>query len=271
MVQSVFICKDMQNRYLIVACLCFLSLSVFSQKKNKYDLYWEQQAIEEKKKEWCDSAHKAFKTGDLQLALDLYQKALDVKPEDQFVKAKIQDLDILNREIKAIINKMGTSNKLDLNNSMPELDLVYSIRNAENESLEEAEDTLREAISEPLEQVIESSEPEVITSEPQELEEEVVRTKEVSPVEEVVLSDELFDLSTFRLNLAKSFPQGFTEEEYRQGRKVITRRVVVKEHLGDEYLRVKHDYGAVFYFKNKQSTSVNVWLKETENKMNENK
>ena len=97
---------------------------------------------------------------------------------------------------------------------------------------------------------------------------EAKRTVEVvEPIQEestkVSATESNFNLSTFRLDLAKSFEEGFTEEEYRQGRKIITRRVIVRNDLGDEYLKVKHDYGATFYFKNKQSVSINVWLKES--------
>jgi len=250
---------------LLFALLVFIPESIVAQKKkSKYDIYWEQEAINQKHQAIKDSGDKSFQNGNLEEAIRLYERAKKLKSEDHYTNAKIQDLNILNREISDIIQRMGTKSRVELGEKMPELELVHSVTNIEVEEIDLPEPD-EDSIVKPLQE-------DTITAEAQPTKDpvktEAKRSVEVvEPIQEestkVSATESNFNLSTFRLDLAKSFEEGFTEEEYRQGRKIITRRVIVRNDLGDEYLKVKHDYGATFYFKNKQSVSINVWLKES--------
>ena len=79
-------------------------------------------------------------------------------------------------------------------------------------------------------------------------------------------SIELTDFATkeeFMQELAKQYPQGVTEEVFREGNKSITKRIVVLGNEGNEYRMVKHDWGGKFYFKNGMSITLLAWNKET--------
>ena len=67
----------------------------------------------------------------------------------------------------------------------------------------------------------------------------------------------------FRTELANQYEDGLTEEKYRKGSREITKRILVTNGLGDEYLKVKHDWGGLFYFKNGAPISMFTWDKET--------
>lgn len=97
-------------------------------------------------------------------------------------------------------------------------------------------------------------------------EQEIVKpdvVKETTPKEsiEVVESKSITEI---RNELADEFPDGITEEVFTEGNRTITKRVVVKDGKGDEYRKVKHGWGGVFYFKNGTSITERVWKEDTE-------
>ena len=64
----------------------------------------------------------------------------------------------------------------------------------------------------------------------------------------------------FQMDLAKKYPMGVTEEsEIKDNREI--KRVVIKrkENVADQYTRVKWNWGGVYYFKNEQSTSKQIY------------
>lgn len=71
------------------------------------------------------------------------------------------------------------------------------------------------------------------------------------------------DIIKFHNELGKRYPPGVTEEVSELPRKSITRRVVVKNEIGREFLRVRHDWGGTYYFKDGVSTSPFIWQLET--------
>jgi len=69
----------------------------------------------------------------------------------------------------------------------------------------------------------------------------------------------------FYLELQDRYPIGVTEETINQGKKVITFRVVIdNEHHGYLYRKIKHPWGAEFYFKNNTSISNFQFDKDTD-------
>ena len=72
------------------------------------------------------------------------------------------------------------------------------------------------------------------------------------------------DKLKFRLDLARKYGDGITEEVIEEEGKTTLRRVVVKEGVGDEFLRVKHSWGGTFYFKNGLAISYYTWKVQTE-------
>jgi tetratricopeptide (TPR) repeat protein len=68
---------------------------------------------------------------------------------------------------------------------------------------------------------------------------------------------------TYLRNLADQYPEGVTIQYAKVKGRSLTRYIVVKEGLADEYWKVEHDWGGVFYFKNGRSISYNVFKIET--------
>jgi hypothetical protein len=75
----------------------------------------------------------------------------------------------------------------------------------------------------------------------------------------------VMSIEDYRKELAETFPSGITETVSEQGNKVITTRVVVKDGKGDEYKKVVHNWGGVFFFKNGDAVTERVWNQETGN------
>lgn len=71
-------------------------------------------------------------------------------------------------------------------------------------------------------------------------------------------------LEEYRKELAEKYPSGITEEVSTEGNKTIVKRIVVREGRGNEYKRVEHGWGGVFYFKNGDAVTERVWKSETE-------
>jgi tetratricopeptide (TPR) repeat protein len=76
-------------------------------------------------------------------------------------------------------------------------------------------------------------------------------------------TEERLDKIKFMNDLGREYPQGVTEEVINEDGYDITRRVVVESGVGAEYLKIKHNWGGIFYFKNGESTSQWVWQIET--------
>jgi hypothetical protein len=79
--------------------------------------------------------------------------------------------------------------------------------------------------------------------------------------------DSLFRLDktseAFRQALAIKYPEGVTEELIEDERKTTIRRIVVIGNSGAEYLKVKHVWGGLYYFKNGTAVPEYIWEKET--------
>lgn len=71
-------------------------------------------------------------------------------------------------------------------------------------------------------------------------------------------------LEEYQRELADKYPSGITEEVSTEGNKTIVKRIVVREGRGNEYKRVEHGWGGVFYFKNGDAVTERVWKAETE-------
>ncbi|MFQ5334792.1 MAG: hypothetical protein ACE5DN_01825 [Flavobacteriales bacterium] len=68
----------------------------------------------------------------------------------------------------------------------------------------------------------------------------------------------------FQQQLAKKYPQGITEERYKEGNISYIRRIVVEGPKGTEYLEAIHQWGGRFFFKNGEAITERLWILETE-------
>ena len=246
-------------RTLFCLLLCLITLSGSSQdkKKQKYDDYWAQEEKREQFESLKDSAHKFFQRGHLEYSLGYYKKALKLFPEDQFTKAKIQDLSLLDEDISSDI--MGLLPKEKESLKMSNDDAQDGLRKLEELTVAirvEEEDEAQEEL-EPIPEELEEEPPVPSTKK---LESPTPELKEIRAVE--LKAKKGFDVTQFKEELLKEYPEGITEETVKKERSTIYRRVLVKNGDANEYLKVVHSYGSTFYFKNKKSVTQNVWLKE---------
>ena len=68
-----------------------------------------------------------------------------------------------------------------------------------------------------------------------------------------------------RYDLAKKYPQGATNEEIEGTNCIIYKTIIVKGQVGDEYKKIKYNYGQVYFKKNDKDISEAIYLKETQN------
>ncbi|MCA1762089.1 MAG: tetratricopeptide repeat protein [Cryomorphaceae bacterium] len=73
-------------------------------------------------------------------------------------------------------------------------------------------------------------------------------------------------IADFQKDLAEKYPNGITEKTEKQGNKTVVTRIIVANNKGNEYKKVTHDWGGVFYFKNGDAVTERVWKQETEDK-----
>ena len=69
----------------------------------------------------------------------------------------------------------------------------------------------------------------------------------------------------FQMDLAERYPIGVTEDSEIMGNREIQRLIVKrKEGTANQYSRVKWNWGGIYYFKNEQSTSKQIFDQETQ-------
>ncbi|MCZ2248123.1 MAG: hypothetical protein LC111_05095, partial [Bacteroidia bacterium] len=68
-----------------------------------------------------------------------------------------------------------------------------------------------------------------------------------------------------RKELAKKYPQGTTNEEIEGPNCIIYRTIIVKGDVGDEYKKIKYNFGQIYYKKNDRDISESVYNNEVKN------
>ena len=66
-----------------------------------------------------------------------------------------------------------------------------------------------------------------------------------------------------RLDLAKKYPQGATTEEIEESNCIIYRTIIVKGEVGDEYKKIKYNFGQIYFKKNDKDIPESIYNKET--------
>ncbi|NEN22501.1 hypothetical protein G3O08_03160 [Cryomorpha ignava] len=95
---------------------------------------------------------------------------------------------------------------------------------------------------------------------------ELDKKRENEKPAETQMTGDVEKLSTedFKKDLGQKYPDGITEEMTTEGNKTIIKRIVVSNNVGNEYKKVVHGWGGVFYFKNGEAVTDRVWIQETE-------
>lgn len=272
------------NYTLCLCFICLISLLVIDgfgqkkRKKNPYVDYWEQQEKQEQFDKIAKQGHELFQAKDYEAAKNKYEEALTIIPTDQRTIAKVRDINLLIEKQKIQREKAATSIKYTMQ-PVVESPITKDTTTANVE----VPDTLTLYLNE--ERLVET--PKGDTTKPIVLKKEEITKIETDPFqkktaepkqivkkpikkepEEKMNAQPYKNSENYRKYLATIHKAGWTEEQYKEGKKEITKRVYVKEKHGDEYLMVKHHYGAVYYFKNGESISYMTWVAETEKSAN---
>ena len=64
-------------------------------------------------------------------------------------------------------------------------------------------------------------------------------------------------------DLAKKYPEGITEEQEAEKDRDVVRRIVVEGKTANEYFKITHDWGGIYYFRNGVPISEDMWDRET--------
>lgn len=232
----------------------------FSQLSSKKRISIAEKEEKEAKKDdqfqsLMQTGHEFFKGKHYLKAIHSYEEAQDKRPYNVYPKVIIADIELSMKDTLATLR---------------------AVEKAEDQSKKIQKAEKPEKIEEPKE------EPDTVESEKErqkrqeewerkeraklEREREVQKEKEEAKPAEVEMAGDVAILSTEDLQkeLGEKFPNGTTEEMYTEGNKTIIKRIVVSNNLGNEYKKVVHSWGGVFYFKNGEAVTERVWIQETE-------
>jgi hypothetical protein len=71
------------------------------------------------------------------------------------------------------------------------------------------------------------------------------------------------NVNSGRLDLAKKYPQGTTTEEIEESNCLIYRTIIIKGEVGDEYKKIKYNFGQIYFKKNDLDIPESIYNKET--------
>lgn len=248
---------------LLVFCLPLISSAQEKEKekkkKNKYDLYWEEQERKEEYQQLFEEGNSLFQQDRYYDAIEQYKKVFALYPNDPQAIAKIRDVEIVlaegvEQEVDSLTRTFTKLEKLNLSQKEVTLSQPENPKQLQGNRIKEDAVSLPSITEEPAPK--ESATKEPTQPEKEELKLEYPTTEKAEKVDK--------SSPEFRQQLAKEYEEGITETTYRKGNRVVTKRVVVKGEYGDEYLKVKHDWGGLYYFKNGQPIKAFIWDKETE-------
>jgi hypothetical protein len=194
------------------------------------------------------SGHEFFKEKHYLKAIHKYEEAQEKRPFNVYPKVIIADIELSMKDTLAVLRKAEQmESERTVQKEIPKQE-VKPEPEVESEAerqrrLEEWERNEREKRAEERERQKELEKP---------------ATTVVEGDVPVISQDE------FREELGSKYPSGITEEITSEGNKTITKRVKVADGKGDEYKRVVHGWGGVFYFKNGDAVTERVWTQETE-------
>ncbi len=221
----------------------------------------EQKAAAEKDKSYKDviaNADKYFANKKYEESKREYEKASKIKPEEQYPKDKISEIEGILAELaqKAEADKAAARTKYK--DAVQKADYFFNKKDYTS-----AESYYRKALTFiPEEQYPKDKIKEIIKIK-EELKAQLEANKAKDEPEEIKFENEE-EKKKFLSELAKKYPEGITIENYTPKGKTIKRIIVVRGGIANDYREVKHDWGGKYYFKNGQSISSNIFYSETQ-------
>jgi hypothetical protein len=187
----------------------------------------------------------AFFAKDYATAKLAYSEALNYKPEEQYPKQKLDEIEkILSDELKAKENEQRYKTAISNGDKLFNSKEYSKSKGFYNEALiyKPNDPYATQKISQ-IDKIIsdlaKASQPKT----------EVAETPK--PVEKPKFAADATDKVAFLSELAQKYPEGVTEELYTDDpMKKVTRRIVVRDKKATEYTKVEYKFGAVYYFMN---------------------
>jgi hypothetical protein len=201
--------------------------------------------------QFMSEGHEYFSNKHYLKAIRSYEKAAEQRPYNVYPKVKISDIELSMKDTLEILReaeKKEQEKPTEVKKPLPEPELV--------------EEKLPESMEETVDRLDEWEE-----RERRKREAERNREKE-TPVQPVIVDGDVPQMSMdeYRKELGNSYPNGVTETVTTEGNKTITTRIVVKDGKGDEYKKVEHNWGGIFFFKNGDAVTERVWNQEATSK-----
>jgi hypothetical protein len=200
--------------------------------------------------QYMSTGHDMFSDRHYLKAIRSYEKAAEVRPYNVYPKVKITDIEL---SMKDTLEILRAAEKEDIKQEKPK---------PKEPEVAEAEQKLPETQKETIARLDKWEEKERQKMEAQR-EKEKAKTEQPQPNKTESGDVQAMSIEDYREELAEIFPSGITETVSEEGNKVITKRVVVHEGKGDEYKKVVHNWGGVFFFKNGDAVTERVWNLET--------
>ena len=201
-----------------------------------------------------NEGHVLFENKHYLKAIRKYEKAQNQRPYNVYPKVIITDIELSMKDTLEIL-RQAEKNIIPEPERKPEAKELEKEKDSKQDQTETEEERLKR-----LEEW-ERQERERLKAEREKREQE---EKEETKVTAVSGDVEELSLEDFKKDLAEKYPSGLTETTTEEGNKTIITRVVVSEGKGNEYKKVIHNWGGVFYFKNGTAVPERVWKQETE-------
>ena len=217
-----------------------------------------QLANENKYKKLKAEADKLYASKQFEEALDKYKAAHEIKPESQYINNRIKEIEEYLAELakqkeakqkrekaynEAITQADGYFNKKDYTNALKFYKKAKSIK--PNESYP------KQQISKINGLLVQAN------TKPSNKDEEIL--KKLNSVD----FNKKEEVKKYLSELARKYPEGKTVENYNLKNQKITRIIINHNGVANEYRKVEHSWGGVYYFKNGQSISKTVFIGET--------
>lgn len=193
------------------------------------------------------TGHDLFKEKHYLKAIRAYELAQERRPYNVYPKVKISDIELSMKDTLAILR---AEEKRELAEKPKQKEPAKQVK---PEPIQETEEERLKKLDnwEKNEREKRSRERERSEKEPDNI------PQSSGDVPKISMED-------FQKELAEKYPSGTTEETSVEGNKTIVKRVIVREGKGNEYKKVTHNWGGVFYFKNGDAVTERVWKAETE-------
>jgi len=200
--------------------------------------------------QYMSTGHELFSDRHYLKAIRSYEKAAEVRPYNVYPKVKITDIEL---SMKDTLEILRAAEKEEIKKEEPK---------PKEPEIAEDEEKLPETQEQTMERLNkwEEKERQKLASQ-----RDNKKTKKEQPQPSQTQSGDVQSMSIedYRKELGETFPSGITETVTEEGNKIITKRVVVHDGKGDEYKKVVHNWGGIFFFKNGNAVTERVWDQET--------